>query len=85
MSAGNLLGAVMLTIFFGAFWTVLGKVIDIFARVANVTLAMMPVYQDGINAFNMQAGIFGILGVIVIAGIWANYLMNAMSERSQEV
>jgi hypothetical protein len=85
MSAGNLLGAIMLTIFFSAFWTVLGKVVDTFARVANLTFAQMPVYQDGINAFNMQSGIFGILGVIVIAGIWGNYLMNAMSERSQEM
>jgi hypothetical protein len=85
MSAGNLIGSVLLTIFFAAFWTVLGKVVDTFARVANLTFATMPVYQSGINGFNMQAGIFGILGVIVIAGIWGNYLMNAMSERSQEV
>jgi hypothetical protein len=85
MTAGNLVGSILLTIFFGALWLVLGKMVDMIARIANITMLQMPVFQDGINGFNQASGIFGILGVIILGGIWANYILNELSASTMEV
>jgi hypothetical protein len=85
MTAGNLVGSILLTIFFGALWLVLGKMVDMIARIANITMLQMPVFQDGIAGFNQAAGIFGILGVIILGGIWANYILNELSASTMEV
>lgn len=85
MSAGNLVGAVMVSVLIGGLLLVMGKVVDIFVRVAGITLASGAYYQDGINGFNMMTGVFQVIGVIIIIAVWVNYALKEMSESSQEV
>jgi hypothetical protein len=85
MSAGNLAGAVIITVFIGGLLMVMGKVIDIFASVANSVFSNGVYYEAGIDGFNMMITVFRVLGVIIIAGVWANYMLNEISSSSKEV
>jgi flagellar biosynthesis protein FlhB len=85
MSAGNLLGATIITVLVGGLLMVIGKVVDIFASVANTIFSNGVYYQGGIDGFNMMITVFRVLGVIIIAGVWANYMLNEISTSSKEV
>jgi hypothetical protein len=84
MSAGNLVGAVMVTVIVGGLMMVVGKLIDLMTQALNSTIVNMAVYEDGVIGYNMMTGIFRVLGIIVIAVIWYNYFVNEASERSME-
>jgi len=85
MSAGNLLGSVANTLLFGGVWLVLGVVVDRVAHIANLMFATMVVYEDGVQTFNMLAGFWAFICVVVVAGIWINYFLVENSRASQEV
>lgn len=85
MSAGNLFGTILIGIFLGAVWTILGFVIDKVTTIANITFHMMPVYEDGVLGFNMISTFYGFLLIIIWFGLALNYVMNENSQANQEV
>ena len=85
MSAGGLFGYFMNLVVFVAFWTVLGVVFDKIAVLFNMTIRIMPTYQDAVNGFAITQTIYSLLPVIVFIFLSINYLMNENSMASGEV
>jgi len=85
MSAGGLVGLFMNLLFFAAFWTVLGVVVDKLGQIFNLTIQIMPSYQDAVNGFNMMQTIYAVLPVIVFIALVINYFVQENSMSSGEV
>ena len=82
MGAGNLLGAIFNTIFFGGLWVVLGMVVEKLFRAFNTSIGILPSLQDAANGLTiMQIG-WSIICVIIFIVIWLNYLFNENSQAS---
>jgi hypothetical protein len=85
MSAGGLIGLFMNLLFFAAFWTVLGVVVDKLGQIFNLSITIMPTYQDAVNGFNMMQTIYAALPVIVFIALVINYWVQENSMSSGEV
>lgn len=85
MSAGGLVGMALNIIFFAAFWTVLGVVVDKLAVLFNITIQLMPTYQDAVTGFSMMQTIYALLPVIVFLALIINYFVQENSASSGEV
>lgn len=85
MSAGGLVGMFMNLLFFAGIWTVVGVVVDKMAVIFNVTIQLMPTYQDAVNGFTMMQTIYGLLPVIVFIFLLINYFVQENSMSSGEV
>jgi hypothetical protein len=82
MGAGNLIGSVFTTIFFGGLWIVLGAAVDKIVKAFNTSIKVLPSMQDAVNGMSVMEWIWTILLVIVFMAIWINYLMNENSQAS---
>ena len=85
MSAGGVVGLFMNLLFFAAFWTVLGIVVDRVGAIFNLTIQLMPTYQDAVNGFSMMQTIYAALPVIVFIALVINYFVQENSMSSGEV
>jgi hypothetical protein len=85
MSAGGVVGLFLNLIFFAAFWTVLGVVVDKLGQIFNLTIQLMPTYQDAVNGFTMMQTIYAALPVIVFIALVINYFATENSTSSGEV
>ena len=85
MSAGGIIGLFMNLLFFAAFWTVLGIVVDKLGQVFNMTIRFLPTYQDAVNGFTMMQTIYAALPVIVFIALVINYFVQENSMSSGEV
>ena len=85
MSAGGVVGLFMNLLFFAGFWTVLGVVVDKLGQVFNVTIQLMPTYQDAVNGFTMMQTIYAALPVVVFIALVINYFVQENSMSSGEV
>jgi type II secretory pathway component PulF len=85
MSAGGVVGLFLNLIFFAAFWTILGVVVDKLGQIFNLMIFQMPTYQDAVNGFNMMQTIYAVLPVIVFIALIINYWATENSMSSGEV
>jgi hypothetical protein len=85
MSAGGVVGLFMNLLFFAGLWTVLGVVVDKMGQIFNLSITIMPTYQDAVNGFNMMQTIYAILPVIVFIALVINYWVQENSMSSGEV
>jgi type II secretory pathway component PulF len=85
MSWGSLFGAMMNTVAFGALWVVLGKVIEVITKAFNHAITVIPTFQDAVTGFNMMQWGWSGMMVIILLGIWFNYVANSSAASNQEV
>jgi hypothetical protein len=85
MSAGGVIGLFMNLLFFAAFWSVLGVVVDKLGQVFNMSIQIMPTYQDAVNGFTMMQTIYAALPVVVFIALVINYFVQENSMSSGEV
>jgi hypothetical protein len=85
MSAGGVVGLFMNLLFFAGLWTVIGVVVDKLGQIFNLSITIMPTYQDAVNGFNMMQTIYAILPVIVFIALVINYFVQENSMSSGEV
>ena len=65
MSAGGVVGYIFNLVMFAGIWTVIGVVVDKIAVIFNITIQLMPSYQDAVNGFSMMQTIYAALPVVV--------------------
>lgn len=82
MGAGNFLGSVFNTIFFGGLWVVLGKVIEVLFKAFNKSISLLPTLQDAANGLTIMQSIWIVIPIIIFIVIWANYMFNENSQAS---
>ena len=85
MSAGSVVGLFMNLLFFAGIWTVIGIVVDKIGQIFNLSITLMPTYQDAVNGFNMMQTIYAALPVIVFIALVINYFVQENSMSSGEV
>ncbi len=85
MSAGGVVGLFFNLLIFAGLWTVLGIVVDKMAVIFNMSIQIMPTYQDAVNGFTMMQTIYGVLPVIVFIALVINYFVQENSMSSGEV
>lgn len=85
MSAGGVVGLFMNLLFFAGLWTVIGIVVDKIGQIFNLSIQLMPTYQDAVNGFNMMQTIYAALPVIVFIALVINYFVQENSMSSGEV
>jgi len=82
MSAGNLLGSIWNTVFFGALWVILGAAIQKIFVAFNTSLKVLPSLQDAVNGMGIMQTIWTFILIIMFIVIWFNYMMNEQSQAS---
>ena len=86
MSFGGLVGYFFNLLMFAGLWTVCGILVDKLAQIFNMTIQLMPTYQDAVNGFSMMQVIYGFaLPVIVFIFLTINYFAQENSLSSGEV
>jgi hypothetical protein len=86
MSAGGIIGYFFNLLMFAGLWTVVGVVVDKLGMIFNITIQLMPTYQDAVNGFSMMQTIYGfVLPVIVFIFLTINYFAQENSMSSGEV
>lgn len=86
MSAGGVVGYFFNLIMFAGLWTVVGIAVDKLGQIFNLSLGLMPTYQDAVNGFTMMQTIYGfVLPVIVFIFLTINYFVQENSMSSGEV
>ena len=85
MSAGSLIGTIANIIFFGIFWTVLGIAIDKIGYAFNISIRMMPTFQDAVNGFTMTQQVYLILPAIVAITLLVDHFITENSKTTGEV
>ena len=85
MSAGSLIGTVANIIFFGIFWTILGVAIDKIGYAFNMSIRILPTFQDAVNGFTMTQQVYLILPVIVAITLLIDHFLTENSKSSGEV
>jgi hypothetical protein len=79
MSAGNLIGALWNTAFFGGLWVILGAALDKIFKAFNTSMAVLPTLQDAVNGMGIMQSVWAYILVIIFFVIWLNYLLNENS------
>ena len=79
MSAGGVVGLFFNLAAFAGIWIVVGVVVDKIGQIFNMTIQLMPTYQDAVNGFSMMQTIYGILPVIVFIALVINYFVQENS------
>ena len=85
MSSGALFGTIMNFFLFAAIWVVIGQVFDKVGQVFNTSMRIMPTMQDAVNGFSLAQTIYGILPIIVLIALVANYIITENSNSTMEV
>ena len=85
MSWGSLFGAFWNTVAFAILWVVLGKFVEVITKAFNKTITILPSFQDAVNGFNMMQMAWAAIMVIILLGIWVNYIANSNTSANQEV
>ena len=85
MSWGSLFGSMMNTVAFAAIWVIGGKYVEVIARSFNTLIKIVPTFQDAVNGMNMMQWGWTAVMVIIILGIWLNYIANNNAASNQEV
>ena len=80
MSAGNLLGTILVCIAASALWITLGAGVDKIGQVFNYTIRVLPTFQDAANGFNLMQVAWSILLVVIWIVAWFNYAQNEAAE-----
>lgn len=76
MGAGNLLGAVWNTCFFGGIWIVLGAVVDKLFSAFNRSIRVLPSLQDAANGMDIMKTAWVVIMILIFFVVWLNYLLN---------
>ena len=85
MSFGSLFGAMWNTVAFAVIWVILGKVVEVVTRAFNISITVLPSFQDAVNGMNiMQTAWTGIM-VLIFIGVWVNYVINEHQATNQVV
>jgi hypothetical protein len=82
MSAGNFIGSVFNTVFFGGLALVLGYAVEKVFRAFNHSITVLPTFQDAVNGFTVLQTIWSAIWIIMFIVIWVNYLLNENSQAS---
>lgn len=82
MSAGNLIGSIFNTIFFGMLWVVLGMIVEKMFRAFNYSMTVLPTLQDAANGLTIMQTAWSVICVIIFLVIWINYTLNENSQAS---
>jgi hypothetical protein len=82
MSAGNFLGAVLVSIVTSAMWIVLGAAIDKIGLIFNRNIGLLPTFQDAMNGFTITQTIWIIIPIIILFFVWLNYVLVESNEAS---
>ena len=85
MSWGSLFGALFNTVAFAALWTILGRFVEVLTRAFNYTITILPSFQDAVNGFNLMQYAWIAIMVIILIGIWVNYIVTSNAEANQVV
>lgn len=85
MSWGSLFGSGWNTLVLGALWTLLGKFVEVLAKAFNKTILIVPTFQDAVNGFSIMQTAWVVIMVIILLGIWINYIANNNAASNQEV
>jgi hypothetical protein len=85
MSAGAFLGMIFNMVFFAAFWTIFGIVVDKIGVIFNRSIQLLPSFQDAINGFSMVQQIYLFVPAIVFVTLIVNYILTENSRSSGEV
>lgn len=80
MSAGNLLGTILVDVAAFAIWSILGLAIDKIGHVFNYTIRILPSFQDAVTGFNMTQTVWLVMLIVVWVVSWVNYALNESSE-----
>ena len=82
MSAGNFIGSVFNTVFFGGLALVLGYAVEKVFRAFNHSISVLPTFQDAVNGFTILQVIWSLIWIIIFLVIWVNYFLNENSKAS---
>ena len=85
MSAGALFGTFFNFFAFATVWALLGYCIEIISKAFNLTITLIPTFQDAVNGFHTTQVIYGILPVIAAILLAINYVVVESSNASKEV
>ena len=80
ISAGNLLGTILVDVAAFAMWLVLGAAIDKIGHVFNYTIRILPSFQDAVTGFNNTQIVWSVILIVVWIVSWVNYALNESNE-----
>ena len=84
MSFGSFFGACFNTSAAAAIWTVCGKFVEVVTKGFNQVITVVPTFQDAVTGFTIQQFAWSAIMVVILLGIWLNYLINSSNPANQE-